>query len=54
MWMKRKIVNSSIRAFTLVELAIVVVVLGILTLGIIGGQSIIKSAQVNSTISDVI
>jgi prepilin-type N-terminal cleavage/methylation domain-containing protein len=51
MWMKRQIVNSSIRAFTLVELAIVVVVLGILIGGIVAGQSIIESAKKREVIT---
>jgi prepilin-type N-terminal cleavage/methylation domain-containing protein len=38
--------------FTLVELAIVVVVLGILVIGIVGAQSIIKSANVRSIVSE--
>jgi prepilin-type N-terminal cleavage/methylation domain-containing protein len=37
--------------FTLIELAIVVVVLGILITGIVGGQSIIKSAKRQSQIT---
>jgi prepilin-type N-terminal cleavage/methylation domain-containing protein len=37
--------NSSNSAFTLVELAIVVVVLGILVVGVVGGQSLIESAK---------
>jgi prepilin-type N-terminal cleavage/methylation domain-containing protein len=39
-------------AFTLVELAIVIVVLGILVSGIVAGQSIIKSSKVRSVISE--
>jgi prepilin-type N-terminal cleavage/methylation domain-containing protein len=41
------------KAFTLVELAIVVVVLGILIGGIVAGQSIIRAANINATISQV-
>jgi prepilin-type N-terminal cleavage/methylation domain-containing protein len=41
------------KGFTLIELAIVVVVLGILVSGIVTGQSIIRSANVNSTINDI-
>ncbi len=37
-------------AFTLVELAIVIVVIGLITGGIIGAQSLIKSANRQSTI----
>jgi prepilin-type N-terminal cleavage/methylation domain-containing protein len=41
------------KAFTLVELAIVIVVLGIVASAIVGGRSIIRSANVNSTINEV-
>jgi prepilin-type N-terminal cleavage/methylation domain-containing protein len=45
--------HNSQSAFTLVELAIVVVVLGILIGGIVAGQSIIESANANKTISQI-
>lgn len=41
------------KGFTLVELAIVIVVLGILVSGVVAGQSIIESSKVNSVISDI-
>jgi prepilin-type N-terminal cleavage/methylation domain-containing protein len=41
------------KAFTLIELAIVVVVLGILVSGIVAGQSIIRSANTNATINEI-
>jgi prepilin-type N-terminal cleavage/methylation domain-containing protein len=39
--------------FTLIELAIVVVVLGILVSGVVAGRSLIESANVNSAVSKV-
>jgi prepilin-type N-terminal cleavage/methylation domain-containing protein len=40
------------KGFTLIELAIVVVVLGILIGGIVAGQSIVESAKVSKIVSD--
>jgi prepilin-type N-terminal cleavage/methylation domain-containing protein len=45
--------KKHIQAFTLVELAIVIVVLGILVGGVLTGQSIINSAKRQSVINDV-
>jgi prepilin-type N-terminal cleavage/methylation domain-containing protein len=45
--------NNHRSAFTLVELAIVVVVLGILVSGILMGQSIIKSAKINGVVTEI-
>lgn len=41
------------KAFTLVELAIVVVVLGILIIGVVGGQSIIDSSKRNTVVTEL-
>jgi prepilin-type N-terminal cleavage/methylation domain-containing protein len=41
------------KAFTLVELAIVIVVLGIMSAVIVGGKTIVDSANMNSTISQM-
>ncbi len=40
-------------AFTLVELAIVIVIIGLITGGILGAQSLIASAKVNSAVTDI-
>jgi prepilin-type N-terminal cleavage/methylation domain-containing protein len=40
-------------AFTLVELAIVIVVLGIVVSGVVAGQSIIRTANTNSTVTEI-
>lgn len=40
------------RAFSLVELSIVLVILGLLTGGILAGQSLIRAAEMNSVVSD--
>jgi prepilin-type N-terminal cleavage/methylation domain-containing protein len=45
--------RKSQSAFTLVELAIVIVVIGILAASIVGAQSIIRSAKINSSISQM-
>lgn len=43
--------THSIKGFTLVELAIVMVIIGLLIGGILKGQELITSAKVNSTVS---
>ncbi len=40
-------------AFTLVELAIVLVIIGLIVGGVLVGQDLIKAAQIRSTISDI-
>ena len=40
-------------AFSLVELSIVLVILGLLVGGILGGQSLIKAAELRSITSDI-
>jgi prepilin-type N-terminal cleavage/methylation domain-containing protein len=45
--------NRNSRGFTLIELAIVVVVLGILTAGALMGRSIIHSANINATVNEM-
>jgi prepilin-type N-terminal cleavage/methylation domain-containing protein len=45
--------RDSQSAFTLVELAIVLVIVGLITVGVVGGQSIIYTANVNSTIAQM-
>jgi prepilin-type N-terminal cleavage/methylation domain-containing protein len=41
------------KAFTLIELAIVIVVVGLIVSGVVGAQSLIKSANIKQTISSV-
>lgn len=41
------------KGFTLVELAIVIVIIGLLVTGVLTGQSLIESAKINRTISDI-
>lgn len=44
--------SSSKQAFSLVELSIVLVILGLLTGGILAGQSLIRAAELRSIVSD--
>jgi prepilin-type N-terminal cleavage/methylation domain-containing protein len=39
--------------FTLVELSIVLVIIGLIVGGVVGGQSLVKSAKLNKVISDI-
>jgi prepilin-type N-terminal cleavage/methylation domain-containing protein len=41
------------KAFTLIELAIVVVILGLITVGVLGAQSLIESAKINSVTNEL-
>ncbi|MEC7577192.1 MAG: prepilin-type N-terminal cleavage/methylation domain-containing protein, partial [Pseudomonadota bacterium] len=41
------------KGFTLVELAVVMIIIGLLIGGVLKGQELIKSAKVTSTISQV-
>jgi prepilin-type N-terminal cleavage/methylation domain-containing protein len=41
------------KAFTLIELAIVIVILGLITVGVLGAQSLIESAKINSVTNEL-
>lgn len=51
--MNRKIHSSSSKAFTLVELAIVIIIIGLITGGVIGAQSLIEGAKKTKIISNI-
>lgn len=40
-------------AFTLVELAIVIVIIGLIIAGVLAGQSLVQQTKLRATISDV-
>jgi prepilin-type N-terminal cleavage/methylation domain-containing protein len=45
--------SNHISGFTLVELSIVLVIIGLIVGGVIGGQSLVRSAYVNSIVRDI-
>ena len=45
---KRKIKNLNIRAFSLLELSIVIIIIGVLLAGVIGSKHLVKKAKINS------
>ncbi len=48
-----RILGASMRGFSLVELSIVLVILGLLTGGILAGQSLIRAAEIRSVSTEV-
>lgn len=51
--MPQLITNEGMRGFSLVELSIVLVILGLLTGGILGGQALIRAAQLRAMPTEV-
>lgn len=49
---KRKLQSSNTKAFTLVELAVVIVLLGLIISGIVVGHELIKQAKLRSVVTD--
>lgn len=45
--------NQNTKAFTLVELAIVLIVIGLITGGVVGAQSLIESTNIHSEINNI-
>jgi prepilin-type N-terminal cleavage/methylation domain-containing protein len=46
-------VSKNKEAFTLVELSIVLVIIGLVVGGVVGGQSLIRSSRLNAVVADV-
>lgn len=44
--------KNNIKGFTLIELSIVIVIIGLIVSGIVGGQSLLKQAQLRSVVSE--
>jgi len=45
--------NKSLNGFTLIELSIVLIIIGLIVAGITGGQSLVKSAELNSIVTQI-
>lgn len=45
-------INNKNKGFTLVELSIVIVIIGLIVAGIVGGQTLVQQAQLRSVISE--
>jgi prepilin-type N-terminal cleavage/methylation domain-containing protein len=48
----RGMTKTKLSAFSLIELSIVIIILGLLTAGVMGGANLIRSSKVTSLISD--
>lgn len=48
-----KFCTPSARAFTLIELSVVIVIIGLIVAGIVAGQSLVKQAQLRSVIAEI-
>ena len=45
--------NKNIKGFTLIELSIVIVIIGLIVAGVVGGQSLVKQANLKAVMTEV-
>src|SRR3984885_3925644 len=50
---RRKIVQQAQACFTLIELSIVLVIIGLIVGGVLVGQDLIKAAEIRATVSQI-